>query len=57
VASVKLARLVIGPGSDDLKAEALEAHLAGDTDRAVDLLSEAKLKDKRFERALDTLKN
>jgi hypothetical protein len=53
----KLAKLVIGPGSADLKAQSLEAKLAGDTDRAIDLLTEAKLRDRQFARSLRTLRN
>lgn len=54
---MKLARLVIGPNSEKLKAESLEAYLGGDKERAVDLLAEARLRDRQFARALKALDN
>ena len=54
---MKLARLIIGPGSARLKAQSLEAKLAGDTAKAIDLLTEAKMRDRKYAAALRTLRN
>lgn len=53
----RLAKLVIGPNFSDLKARSLQAYLSGDTEKAVDLLAEAKLREKQFDRALRILRN
>jgi hypothetical protein len=54
---VRLAKLIIGPNSAALKAASLQARIDGDTGQAVDLLAEAKLREKRYERALRILRN
>jgi len=54
---MKLKKLVIGPGSDTLRAQSLQACLAGDKEKAVDLLAEAKMREKQFEDTLRVLRN
>lgn len=44
---LRLAKFVIGSGPQRLRAASLEAYRAGDTDKAVDLLAEAKLAERR----------
>lgn len=54
---MKLAKLVIGSGADRLKAQSLQAKLNGDTEKAVDLLAAAKMREREFRQALRALRN